>query len=102
MRRMSARWRAHRAKGAVDGCNVERQVHALRMGVVASHACRAPHLATAAATTAPSYHVYLTPRTPTCALQDERELLLWRGPPPETPPDYRYHVELPKFIPPTK
>ncbi|KAG2423925.1 hypothetical protein HYH02_015264 [Chlamydomonas schloesseri] len=33
---------------------------------------------------------------------EERELLLWRGPPPETPPDYRYHVELPKFTPPAK
>ncbi|KAG2485009.1 hypothetical protein HYH03_016212 [Edaphochlamys debaryana] len=30
---------------------------------------------------------------------EERELLLWKGPPPETPPDYRYHVELPKFKP---
>ncbi|PNW86246.1 hypothetical protein CHLRE_02g078600v5 [Chlamydomonas reinhardtii] len=33
---------------------------------------------------------------------EERELLLWRGPPPETPPDYRYHVDLPKFTPQAK
>ncbi|EFJ44704.1 radial spoke protein 8 [Volvox carteri f. nagariensis] len=31
---------------------------------------------------------------------EERELLLWRGPPPETPPDYRYNVSLPAFVPP--
>lgn len=28
---------------------------------------------------------------------DERNTLLWRGPAPAAPPDYRYHVELPKF-----
>ncbi|KXZ47824.1 hypothetical protein GPECTOR_32g436 [Gonium pectorale] len=33
---------------------------------------------------------------------EERELLLWRGPAPETPPDYRYYVEMPKFTPPIK
>ncbi len=70
-------------------------MQALCRGVqfVASRACPALRLAAAA-------HPFSC--SPTCALQDERELLLWRGPPPETPPDYRYHVELPKFIPPTK
>ncbi|GIL61933.1 hypothetical protein Vafri_16299 [Volvox africanus] len=31
---------------------------------------------------------------------EERELLLWRGPAPETPPDYRFNVTLPIFTPP--
>ncbi|GFR47305.1 hypothetical protein Agub_g8992 [Astrephomene gubernaculifera] len=33
---------------------------------------------------------------------EERELLLWKGPPPETPPDYRYHIDIPKWHPPLK
>jgi hypothetical protein len=36
------------------------------------------------------------------SLQDERELLLWKGAAPATPPDYLYPVELPKFTPPVK